>query len=537
MNEQFDSVGLEILWSRLIALADECWTLTHRAAFSPIISEALDLGCEIMDAGGSTLAHATRGIPVFNLVLPNVVRHLLGMEDRAMEPGDVWVTNDPWLCAGHLPDIAVVTPVFKNDRLVAFVGNIANATDIGGGLNRASAREVYEEGLYIPPCRLYRGGKLNSDVAGFIAANVREPEVVLADLDAQAGANEATAAGLLRMMDEYGLENLDALSRQIQDRSENAMRQAILAVPDGIYESETETDGTDEPIRLRARIHVSGDTLRIEFPDCPEQAPAGGINSVLNYTRAHCFYALKCILAPSIASNEGCYRPIALDVPPGSILNAKHPASVGLRAKTGWHVHSLIFGALAAALPDQVIAGIGFPSWIVISGKDRTGRAFREHLIVSGGLGASGGADGISASGFPSSAASVPVEVIEARSPVLIEAKELVGGSGGDGEYRGGLGQRVRVRALPGMTQELVLSSSLDRTRVPAAGSLGGGPGMPSRMVVETSKGTRDAAEGYAVLSSDSDTAIVTVSGGGGFGDPAGRAVASRERDRRLGYV
>ncbi|MFN8535738.1 MAG: hydantoinase B/oxoprolinase family protein [Dehalococcoidia bacterium] len=527
-------VDLEILWTRLIALADECWTLTHRAAFSPIISEALDLGCELMDAEGSTLAHATRGIPVFNLVLPNVVRHLRATETFA--PGDVWITNDPWLCAGHLPDIAVITPVFHRDRLVAFVGNIANATDIGGGLNRAAAREVYEEGLFIPPSRLYAGGTFNREIARFIMANVREPEVVIADLEAQAGANEAAAAGLIRMLDEYGLPDVEAISRQIQDRSEAAMRRAIAATPDGVYESETETDGADEPIRLRGRVTVAGDRLTVAFPDCPPQAPVGGINSVLNYTRAHVNYALKCILAPGIASNEGCYRPIALEVASGTMLNATHPASVGLRAKTGWHVHSLVFSALAQALPNDVLAGIGFPSWIVISGQSRDGRAFREHLIVSGGLGATGAGDGMSAAGFPSSAASVPVEVIEARSPVLIEAKELAGGSGGDGAFRGGLGQRVRFRALPGEARQLLISSSLDRTRIPAEGLLGGAPGAPSRMTVVSPDGERDAADGYALLGPD-DEAVVLVSGGGGFGDPATRPSALRERDHRLGYL
>ena len=536
----FDAITLEILWGRLITIADECWSTLRRTAFSPIITEALDIGCEVLDARGHTLSHASRGMPVFNLVIPNVVQHVLARRGAAwLEPDDVLITNDPWLCAGHLPDIAVVTPVWRRGRILGFVGNIANATDIGGTLARSSAREVYEEGLRIPPMKLARRGVLSEDVVDLVRANVRQPDAVVGDLVAQLTANAAAAQRLVEFADEYGLDDLEALSAAISEHSERAMRTAIADIPDGAYRASTTLDGSDGPMRLSTEIVVRGDAIDVTFPDCPLQLPQGGTNVALNYTRAHVVYILKCIIAPDIPSNEGAFRPISVWAEPGSILNANEPASVGLRTKTGWHVHPLTLKALAPVLPDRLLAPCGFPSWLVISGYDRDGRDFREHMVLSGGLGATAGADGVSACGYPTTTASVPIEVIETRSPLLVEAKEFVAGSGGEGRFRGGLAQRVVVRSRPGAgVRSLTLSAALDQTREPAEGLAGAGAGGLARFVRRDGAGQADVLENaYATLASDAASIVLETAGGGGFGEPGARAAAARTRDRDEGYV
>jgi N-methylhydantoinase B/oxoprolinase/acetone carboxylase alpha subunit len=535
----FDPVTLEILWHRLTTIADECWSTVRRTAFSPIITEALDIGCEVMDARGRTLAHATRGMPVFNLVLPNVVGAFLSQFGASwIEEGDVLITNDPWLCAGHLPDIAVINPVFHHATLLGFVGNIANATDIGGTLARSAAREVYEEGLQIPPMKLFRRGVANEDLFRMVRANVREADSVVGDLEAQVAANAAAGARLRDFVDEYGFAELNSLCDTIQAYSERGMRAAIAALPDGIYRAALDADGADTPIRLEIAVDVRGDGIEVTFPNCPPQVAQGGINVAMNYTRAHTCYILQCVLAPEIPSNQGSFRPISVSAPEGSILNARYPASVGLRTKTGWHVHPLILTAMADVAADRVMAPGGMPSWLVISGTDVAQRSFREHMVVSGGLGATENADGQAACGFPTTTASVPTEVIETRSPVLIEAKEYIPDSGGAGRMRGGLGQRIVVRARPGAVEQLVLSASLDRVRVPAEGLHGGRPGQRSRFAVRAASGQEtEVASGYAVLHSDADALVLEVAGGGGFGAPDQRARELIEHDRVFGYV
>ncbi len=534
-----DELELQILWQRLIAIADECWSTLRRTAFSPIITDALDIGCEVMDAHGSTLAHATRGMPVFNLVLPNVVRHMLAhFAAGEIEDGDVLITNDPWLCAGHLPDIAVITPVFHGAKLIGFVGNIANAADIGGILARGNAQEIYEEGLQIPPLKLARRGRPNDDLLRMIASNVRESSAVRGDLEAQKTANAAAAAGLMAFLQEYGLDELETLAAAIHGYSERGMRAAIAALPDGVYTASVLADGSADVVRLNIAITIRGDEIAVAFPDCPPQVTQGGINVPFNYTRAHVAYILKCILAPDIPSNEGCFRPITVTAPEGSLLNARFPASVGLRTKIGWHVHPLVLTALAGVCPDRIMAPGGVPSWLVLSGYDRMGQPFRDHLVLSGGLGATARADGRSACGFPTMTATVPVEVIESRSPVLIEAKELIPGSGGEGTHRGGLGQRLVIRAHPAQANRLVLSASLDRIRVPAPGLHGGRPGRRSRFAMRKDGGSETEVEtGFAILGGDESTVVVEVSGGGGFGAPEGRDAGLRARDARNGYL
>ena len=343
-----DMVELQGDWNRLVTIANECWTATCRAAYSTIIGEALDVGCELLDANGNSLAHATRSIPVFNMIMPAAVRAVLARYGRdGIRDGDVFITNDPWLCAGHLPDVAIVTPVFLRQRMVAFIANVANVSDIGGSLNRPANRELFDEGLQIPIVRLRAQGRPVEEVWELILANVRTPDEVEGDLEAMTAANARAADRLLALMCSRGLETLTDLSKAICDASERAMRTAIETLPDGAYESEGTADGFAQPIQLKARVEVTGSEIHVSFPDAPAQVDVGAFNCTLSYTQGHVNYLLKCVLGPDIPTNQGCFRPIHVSAPESSVLNASRPAAVDMRTRIGWQVHPLLLRALA----------------------------------------------------------------------------------------------------------------------------------------------------------------------------------------------
>ena len=241
---EFDPVSLEIMWSRLVSISEEMWTTTLRTAVSTIIASANDFACEILDAQGRSIAHAYRSMPVFNMTMPNVTKEVLKKYPaETLRPGDVFLTNDPWLCAGHLPDIAVITPIFYQNKLVGFTGNIANTSDIGGSLDEKNVRDSYEEGIFFPICKMYDQSKPNELVFDMFKWNVRAPEMVLTDLEAQVAANQMGCQRVVEFLEEYGLPDLSTISAAIRSHSEQAMRDAISRVQDGEYATEVFTDG------------------------------------------------------------------------------------------------------------------------------------------------------------------------------------------------------------------------------------------------------------------------------------------------------
>ncbi|MDR7507411.1 MAG: hydantoinase B/oxoprolinase family protein [Armatimonadota bacterium] len=534
----FDPVALEIMWSRLINITEECWVTIWRTAFSTIIGEAQDFGCELLDEHAHSIAHSPRSMPVFNLTLPQAVRALYeAFPPEELEDGDVLVTNDPWVCAGHLFDIAVVTPVFRRGRLVGLVGSIGHCSDIGGTKDSGRAREVYEEGLQIPPMKLYRAGRLNADLAQVIRRNVRHPQMVFGDIQAQVSANHVGARRLLQFMDEYELDSLEPLAREVQARAEAAMREAIARIPDGTYTSEVTFQVAGRRLRLGCEIVVAGDELTVTW-DAPPELPYGGVNCTATYTAAHTTYALKSILTPEIPSNAGCFRPLRVRAPEGSVLACRYPASVNQRTMVGWFCGPAVFRALAPVLPDRVQAFTGLPGFCAAYGRDARGRVFNDHIMFGGGQGAGRHADGVSALLYPTSAANVPVEMFEQRTPLLVERKEFIPDSGGPGEHRGGLGQRVVLRklyddGLPVLCQ--VLPHGLGS---PQEGLLGGRAGGPAAYrirgrVLARTEGLTQLVE----LRSPTDVVVLDAAGGSGFGDPRRRPPDLLERDLREGYI
>jgi 5-oxoprolinase (ATP-hydrolysing) len=536
-----DPIGLEIMWARLVSIVEEMWLTVCRTAFSLIISEAQDFACELLDANGEPLAHSPRAMPVFNLTLPRAVKALLAKYPaNTLVPGDVLITNDPWLCAGHLFDIAVVSPVFRDGRLVGLVGTVGHVSDIGGTKDSLRAREIFEEGIQIPPMKLYRAGQPSEDLFTLLAENVRNPDQVLGDLHALLAANSLGAKRLLHFMEEYGLDDLTALAHIVQDRAERAMRDAIRVIPDGIYESTISNNPLGNQLTYKIRVEVKGDEISVEFPDAPAQLSQGGLNCTMNYTAAHTTYPLKCMLTPNVRGNAGCYRPMRVSAPAGSILNCDKPLAVNLRTRTGWYIAPNLFRALGHAAQEKVQAFTGLPTSVTFYGRGGGGRFYSDHLFMGGGQGGSHGRDGKSGLLWPTSAANTSIELFEQRCPVLVLEKAYIEDSGGAGTRRGGLGQTVRVRKLEADGEATLASVYPEGVRVSQPGLFAGQPGGGARGLRYDAAGkvTEDYGTGrLATLEDPHSTVEVRLAGGSGFGDPLDRPPEMVAADLAQHYV
>jgi 5-oxoprolinase (ATP-hydrolysing) len=536
-----DPVSLEIMWARLVTVVEEMWHTICRTAFSLIVSEAQDFACDLLDPDGESLAHSPRAMPVFNLTLPRAVKALLKkFPADTLEPGDVLVTNDPWLCAGHLFDIAVVTPVFREGRVVALLGTVGHVGDIGGTKDSLRAREIFEEGVQIPPMKLYRRGVPSEDLFTLLGENVRKPEEVLGDIFSFVGANQLGAERLVQFMDDYGMHDLRALAAVVQNRAEAAMREAIRALPDGVYHSTEQNNPLGTTLTYPLQLTVRGDEIELDFEGAPQQQPQGGLNCTYNYTAAHATYPLKSMLSPRVRGNAGCYRPFTVKAPAGSILNCDKPMAVNLRTRTGWYLAPNIFRALAKAAPGQVQAATGLPHAISIYGREEDGHIYSDHFFMGGGQGASAAGDGKSALLYPTSAANTSVELMESRAPVLVMEKALITDSGGPGTQRGGLGVRTRLRKLHDDGLPTLFSVYPEGVRVAPEGLFGGFPGGGARGVVLDQAGNvvHDCGTGELVtLTSSARMVEVRLSGGAGYGDPRERARARIDEDVADGYV
>ena len=536
-----DPIGLEIMWSRLINITEECWETVIRTAFSLIIGEAQDFACEILDAKGNQLAHSPRAMPVFNISLPYAVNAMIERYPVAtLEPGDILVTNDPWLCAGHLFDIALATPVFRDGQVVALMGMVGHITDIGGTKDSLNAREIYEEGLQIPPLKLYRAGVANHDLFELIRENVRNSDQVIGDLHALVSACRLGANRIIEFLDEYGMHDLEALAEVIQHRSERAMRGAIRLLTDGVYSGEIWNDGLGTPERYPIRISVKGDELEVDLTGAPEQQERGAANCTLNYTLAHVSYPLKCMLSPTVPGNAGCYRPFTINVPERSILNCDKPLAVNLRVRTGWYIASNVFNAMAAAAPKQVQAFTGLPGSALFYGADPQGHIYNDHLFQGGGQGAWDRSDGKSGLLWPTSAGNTSVEVFETRVPALVLEKALIPDSGGLGQYRGGLGHRIRARKLYDDGRATYVGLYPIGVSRPTDGLFGGQAGRLAGACVldENGEVLRDVNIGALVtLTGTNEIVELCLPGGSGYGPAEQRSAQAIEKDLANEYI
>jgi len=536
-----DPIGLEIMWSRLVNVVEEMWLTVCRTAFSLVISEAQDFACELLDKDGETLAHSPRAMPVFNLTLPRAVKALLKRyPPETLKPGDVLVTNDPWLCAGHLFDIAVVTPAFVNGRLVGLMGTVGHVSDIGGTKDSLKAREIYEEGFQIPPMKLFSEGRPNETLFELLRQNVRNGDQVLGDVHSFIAANAIGAERLAAFMADYGMEDLGALAEVVQGLSEKAMRDAIRALPDGVYTSTITNNPLGAVMTYPVRLTIAGDAIDIDFDGAPPQLPQGGLNCTLNYTAAHATYPLKCMLTPGIRGNAGCYRPFSVSAPEGSVLNCAYPAAVNIRTRTGWYLAPNIFRAMSVAAPAQVQAHTGLAVAANIYGQDASGSFYSDMLFCGGGQGGSARGDGHSALLWPTSAANTSIELMESRVPVLVLEKAFLPDSGGPGRHRGGLGQLVRFCKRDEDGLGMLVSVYPEGVNNPISGLFGGAPGggARGRVLDPAGRELKNCGTGELVeLKTTSEQVELVLAGGSGYGAAGERQSDEIGRDLALGFV
>ncbi len=533
MSEQrLDSVRLGLIWRRLDGIVDQVAETFLRAAFSVVVRDNYDMAFSIFDAKGRQVSQSKRSIPSFMGTLPQTLAAVLERFPRdQMSPGDTIITNDPWIGTGHLNDISMVHPIFRGERLIAFAATTAHTVDIGGAPS-PTARDRFEEGLCIPISKIVEAGEENPLVIAFLTENLRQPQETLGDIRAQFAAYGDCGRMLRELLDEEHIESFDAVSEEINRRSEKSMRAAITAVPDGSYTDGFNIDGLDEALWIQCTVTVTGDSLAIDF-DGTSPEVGGPINSVLNYTQAYARYAVKCLLDPNAPNNAGSLAPITVTAQSGSLLNAVSPAPVWGRHLSGHYVPPAIIGALSKALPDRVIAESGSPLWnVYFSGREPSGDgSFVKMFFMNGGHGGRPHSDGPGCLSFPSNVSNQPIEAFEHQVPLLVTEKAFVPDTGGEGRFRGGNAQRIGFRSYS--PHPVTMTIRHERIKYPPRGLLGGSPGSAGLDLVN---GEVIAAKSRTELQ-PGDEVIFQTAGGGGLYAPAERDPALIEADLRAGLV
>jgi N-methylhydantoinase B len=529
-----DPINLQVMWNRLIFIADQADIVLGRTAFSPIVRENHDYVTVLLDSRGRALAQCTWSIPVFITSLPVAAQRyfLPKFPAETLEEGDVLATNDPEIGTGHLPDVTMITPIFKNGKVVAYAGSIAHLPDIGGAPLHSEASDIFEEGIRFPIVKLHKAGVPNKDVLDIIAASVRLPTEVMGDLESMVAANNVMSRELVKFLDEYDLDDIDELADAIYTRSEAQTRRAIRQWPNGTYTAEVLLDGYDADVTLKAAVIVRDGSIHVDYAGTSEQV-LHSINCRTNYRYAHSVYALKCLLDPDTPNNEGCITPITDEAPLGSILNPQQWTAGNSRNLIGHVIPSLIFKALEGVVPDKVMGDSGgAPIWAAnCVGRRDDGTQYGSVQNFHGGQGARAEFDGLDTLSFPSNCKVTAIEMFEITVPVLTECKELIPDSGGAGKTRGGLGQRVVLRNLGHNPMSIYLAS--ERVRHPCFGVVGGQSGTAGKV---HKNGEPQFPKGKVVLKTGERLEVETP-GGGGWGQTSERTAGSIELDLAEGLI
>lgn len=531
------AIDYQIMWNRLIAVVEEQATTLIRTAFSTSVREAGDLSAGLFDRQGRMMAQAVTGTPGHVNAMAESVNHFVReIGPQNIFEGDVFITNDPWMGTGHLHDITVVSPSFRDGRHIGFFACTAHVVDIGGRGFGPDGNEVYEEGLLIPIMKFAERGTVARELIRLVRANVREPDQVVGDMYSLAACNEAGDRRLQAMMGEFGIADLDGLSDFIIDASRKATREAIAQVPDGQFSHQMQVDGYDAPVRMQVQLDIDGDSLKADFAGTSGMSRFG-VNCPEVYTRAYACYGLKCAIAPQVPNNTGSLEPFEITAPEGCILAAKRPAPVSVRHVLGHLVPDVVLGALHQALPNTVPAEGASALWnIQISARPSdpdSGLPGREVLMFnSGGTGARPALDGLSATAFPSGVSTMSVEATEHVGPITVWRKDLREGSGGAGAQRGGLGQIIEIEARAGY--DFYFNAMFDRVDNPAQGRDGGGAGAPGR--VELADGTQLRSKGRQLVRNGQRLRL-SLPGGGGYGAPEDRDPSRVADDLRAGLI
>jgi N-methylhydantoinase B len=519
-----DPVTLEVVRSGMETIAEEMRAIVMRSARSPILKEAGDLSCAITDARGRMIAQG-QDIPIHLGVMAFTVGEFLKQVPASeLREGDHYFTNDPQVGGNHLPDVKAISPVFHDGELVAFAINLAHWPDIGGGLAGSYvpyATELHQEGLIIPPVKVFDRHGACRDPLSMILRNVRGPEEREGDIYAQYATNRITARRLTELFERYGLTTILACFERFLDESESLLRKEIARLPNGCYQGEDFLDGdgiTDEPVRIAVTLEVRGDELYVDFTGTDRQVK-GPLNATPYVATSAVYYAVRAVCGPDVPANAGCFRPISIRIPEGTVLNPEPGAPVvGGNHETAQRVADAMLRAFAEAVPERISAGGPTTSGVLLFSGRHDGRSFTLYEVHGGGEGARHDRDGMSAVRVHmSNVMNTPAEAIESEYPIVVEGQSLRSDSGGRGAHSGGDGLVRQYRIL---ADDLQLTTMVERCRVPPWGLLGGSPGEPFRIWL-----IRDGRErpipGKAVTALRAgDIVRIETSGGGGYGPP-----------------
>ncbi len=539
---RFDPVTLEVLRHRLDMVAQEMQTTLLKTSCSPIVKEGLDASASLFTLEGITLAQAC-AIPIhLGTLIPAVAALIKTFPVENMQDGDVYMLNDPYCGGTHLPDFAILVPVFSRGRPIALAATMTHHQDVGGksaGSVPTNSTEIYQEGLRVPPVQWARAGRFDDTLTAILRQNVRIPDVFLGDLKAQVAACRIAAVRLDETARKLGDNTVLSAFQLLLDRSEAMTRDALAKLPTGTWHAVDylDNDGIDldQKVRIEVAVTLPGDgTIAFDLTGSNAQV-RGPINCVPSGSLAAACYAVRAVTDPSIPNNGGCFRPIALTLPPGSIVNPKSPAPVNARTATIKRITNTMLAALAKAIPDRMPAAhAGSLLVMAFGGIRRDGEAFVTGELIAGGSGAARGQDGVDAiETDASNCMNLPAEAMELEAPIRITRWSLAAGSGGDGAWRGGLGQVKEFEILDDVDGAVSFSHRGERHFVAAAGAAGGSDGRSARsyIVRKATGDTEQIASKVVTRLFPGDRLVIETPGGGGYGPPAERPGDRRAAD------
>ena len=538
MSSSLDRIHTQILWDRLLAVVEEQAQTLVRTAFSTTVREAGDISAGVFDTGGRMLAQAVTGTPGHvNAMAASVGFFLHKFPIGTLHPEDVLLTHDPWYGTGHLNDFTVITPVFRHGRPVALFAATSHIADVGGLGFGPDGRQVFEEGLNIPMGYLFKAGRPNEVLLEILRANVRDPMSAEGDLHSLAACNRAGVNSLLETMDEFGMDDLDHAGRTIIENSRRAMLDEIRKLPFGRWDNTMRIDGYDDPVDLACSLSIGEDGIDVDFsgtsPVCSH-----GINVPLTYTQAYASFGVRCVVGNDIPNNAGSLGVVRVGAPEGCILNAHRPAAVSARHAIGQMLPDVVLGCLEEPLDGQVPAEGASCLFgpVFLGGRGLIPGSESEPFVINafytGGTGGRPGKDGLDCTAFPSGVRSTPVEITENSAPLIIWKKEFRPGSGGAGEFRGGVGQIMEFAHAGG--EAFMVSKMFDRIEHPPRGRQGGENGQAARVYVKGGKTLKGM--GRETIPAG-ERMVLETAGGGGRGNPEARDPELSAEDQKKKIV
>ena len=527
---RFDPIDLEVMWNRLITVVDEAAYAVIRTSMSKVVVEGRDFGAMLLDPKGRLLAMDVSIASKTGTISITVKELLKHFPAHTLKPGDVLVSNNPWWIMGHLNDVAVIAPLFHRGRLVGFAECMAHMADIGGCLS-GPPRELYEEGLIIPPVKAIEAGKENPVFFAMLGANVRVAHQVTGDVRALIVGCRVMEAKLSEFLAEHRMDGIETLGDEILARSRAAMRQGVReTIPDGVYEGAASVDGFEKPLHIHARVVVRDGNVKVDFAGSSPQS-GQGINCTLVYTAVWSTYTIKCLAAPHVPNNEGTFSSIEVSAPQGSFLNPKFPAPVRMKPASGHYVPDAIIAALKDVVRDRVLAESGNKFLVDFAGRDEHDRPFSDVIFVMGGMGARATKDGLHCLSFPANSSNIPTEVLENAIPVRVLHKRIRPDSGGPGRYRGGCGQEFAFQSVS--PTPLTVRAVHGKLATAPEGLRGGKAGAAGALLVNG-----DAVpDKLPRILKTGDVMTLVIPGSGGMGPPGERDRAALARDLEDGIV